>query len=163
MKGTAMKDRYTAQRATNKRLNDAEAARLFPGFVAWRRRVLRAAGLVLVLALLSPSCAKAPPTLSPAGAAAFHGARVVNALSVLQDFAIAAEAQNPKLLSTDNTRTVINFVAASVKVIDAVPGGWKPAVYAGLTQLEHDLPPPAWARIAPYVQLLRVLIAEVVS
>jgi hypothetical protein len=129
-------------------------------------KLRRTRSLVLALALLSaslsaPSCAKAPPTLSPAGAAAFQGTRVVKALDVLQDFAISAEAQNPKLLSTDNTRKVINFVGASVKLIDAVPGGWKPTVTAGLVQLEHDLPPAAWQRIAPYVQLLRVLIAEV--
>lgn len=33
----------TAQRETNRRLNEAEAACLFPGFSAWRRRVLRLA------------------------------------------------------------------------------------------------------------------------
>lgn len=161
-----MRIKNTAQRITNRRLNEAEAERLFPGFIARELRKAarrkRVVGLLVVLALLSSACAvKAPPTLSPAGAAAFQATRVVRALDVLQDFAIAAEAQNPKLLSTDNTRKVVNFVGASVKLIDAVPGGWRPTVYAGLAQLEHDLPPPAWARIAPYVQLLKVLIAEV--
>ena len=118
--------------------------------------------IVLALALLSTSCAShVPSSLSPAGAAAFQATRVVRALDVLQDFAIAAEAQNPKLLSTNNTRTVINFVASAVKTIDAVPGGWRPTVTAGLVQLQHDLPPGEWQRIAPYVQLLKVLIAEV--
>ena len=82
-------------------------------------------------------------------------------LGVLQDFAIAAEAQTPKLLSTDNTRKVVNFVGSAAKTIDAVPAGWKPTVMAGLVQLQADLPPPDWARVAPYVQLIKVLIAEV--
>ncbi len=115
----------------------------------------------MALVLTVASCAKVPPTLSPAGAAAFQATRVVKALDVLQDFAIAAEAQNPKLLSTNNTRKVVTYVGASVKVIDAVPGGWKTTVTAGLVQLEHDIPPAEWQRIAPYVTLLRVLIAEV--
>src|SRR6185436_11372225 len=114
----------------------------------------------VVIALALGGCAKAPPTLSPAGTAAFHGTRVVKALDVLQDFAIAAEAQSPKLLSTDNTRKIVDFVGASAKLIDAAPGGWKPAVVAGLVELEHDLPPADWNRIAPYVNLIRVLISE---
>jgi len=118
--------------------------------------------LVLLSAAFSTSCAThAPPSLSPAGAAAFQATRVVRALDVLQDFAIAAEAQNPKLLSTDNTRKVVSFVGSAAKTIDAVPGGWKPTVTAGLVQLQHDLPPADWNRIAPYVQLLKILITEV--
>lgn len=129
----------------------------------YRRRQSLLLSILCVASVLIGCASNAPPTLSPQGTAAFHGTRVVRALSVLQDFAIAAEAQSPKLLSTDHTRLVVDFVGASVKVIGAVPGGWKPAVYAGLTQLEHDLQPPAWQRIAPYIQLLKVLIAEVAS
>ena len=116
---------------------------------------------VVILAASLLSCAKAPTALSPSGTAAFHATRVVKALGVLQDFAIAAEAQTPKLLSTDNTRKVVNFVGSAAKTIDAVPAGWKPTVMAGLVQLQADLPPPDWARVAPYVQLIKVLIAEV--
>lgn len=122
-----------------------------------RRRPLLATILLLAL-IAGPSCAKAPPTLSPAGAAAFHATRVVKALDVLQDFAIAAEAQNPKLLSTEQTRTVINCVSTSVKTIGAVPDGWKPTVTAGLAQLQRDLPPDAWARVQPYVALVKTLM-----
>lgn len=117
------------------------------------------AAVATALALFG--CAKAPPTLSPAGAAAFQATRVVKALDVLQDFAIGAEAQTPKLLSTDNTRKVVTYVGASVKTIDAVPGGWKPTVLAGLTALEHEVPAAEWSRIVPYVNLVKALIAGV--
>jgi hypothetical protein len=106
-------------------------------------------------------CAKAPPTLSPAGAAAFQATRVVKALDVLRDFAIEAEAQNPKVLSTANTRKVVTFHESAVKTIGAVPGGWKPTVTAGLDQLQHDVSAADWQRVVPYVNLIKALIAGV--
>jgi hypothetical protein len=112
----------------------------------------------LALVLTAPSCAKAPPSLSPTGTAAFQATRVVKALDVLQDFAIAAEAQTPKLLTTEHTRTVIDFVAASVKTIGAVPSGWKPPVVAALAQLQKDVLPAEWARLLPYIALVQSLI-----
>jgi hypothetical protein len=121
------------------------------------QRLLRPAVLVLVL-LTAPSCAKAPPQLSPAGTAAFQATQVVRALSVLQDFAIGAEAQTPKLLSTDNTRKVVTYVGAAVKTIANVPGGWKPTVLAGLEQLRHDILPADWGRLLPYITLVQTLI-----
>jgi hypothetical protein len=113
---------------------------------------------LIIALLLASGCAHVPPSLSPAGQAAFQATRVVKALDVLQDFAIAAEAQTPKLISTNDTRKVVNFVGSAVKTIDAVPGGWRPTVAAELVQLERDLPPTTWKRLAPYVQLLKVLM-----
>jgi hypothetical protein len=115
----------------------------------------------LLAAIALFGCAKAPPTLSPAGAAAFQATRVVKALDVLRDFAIEAEAQNPKVLSTANTRKVVTFHESAVKTIGAVPGGWKPTVTAGLDQLQHDLSAADWQRVAPYVNLIKTLIAGV--
>lgn len=117
--------------------------------------------LVLVLVLVAASCAKAPPSLSPAGTAAFQATRVVKALDVLSDFVIAAEAQTPKVISTANTRTIGNFVTAAAKTIDAAPGGWKPTVLAGLDQLQHDILPAEWQRVLPYVTLIKALIQEI--
>ena len=125
------------------------------------KRSLLAFACVLALLGSPGGCTHAPPTLSPAGTAAFHATRVVKALDVLQDFAIAAEAQNPKLISTANTRKVIDVVAASVRTIQAAPGGWKPTVLAALAQLERDVFPAEWARVLPYVSLVRSVIEVV--
>lgn len=117
--------------------------------------------LVLLLAAGSWGCAKAPPSLSPPGVAAFNALRVVRALDVVRDTAIDAEAQVPPLISTADTRTVIDFHEAALKTIAAVPSGWKATVLAGLDQLKTDIVPAAWARIQIYVNLLKAVIAEV--
>jgi hypothetical protein len=116
--------------------------------------------LLIVCALLSgaPSCTNAPPTLSPAGTAAYQATRVVKALDVLRDAAIDANAQTPPLISTPNTRKVVNFHEAAVKTIGAAPGGWKPTVVAGLEQLQHDILPEEWSRLQPYIALVKSLI-----
>lgn len=113
------------------------------------------AALALVLALTG--CAKAPPSLSPTGKAAFQAIQVVHALDVLRDVAIDAEAQKPKLLSTENTRRVLVYQKQVVQTIRAVPEGWKGVAVAGLDQLEHDIPADQWARLKPFVVLLRTL------
>jgi len=79
-------DRYRAQRETNRRLNEAEAARLFPGFVGWRRHVLRQAGLLIVLALLSASCAS------------LHGPRHVATVSIVSVHAVLSAVQDGERL-----------------------------------------------------------------
>lgn len=117
--------------------------------------------VVMLTAVALFGCSHAPPTLSPAGVAAFQATRVVKALDVLRDFAIDAEAQNPKVLSTANTRLVVTFHESAIKTIAAVPGGWKPTVTAGLDQLQHDLSGADWKRVAPYVNLVKALIAGI--
>lgn len=114
--------------------------------------------ILLVLALAS--CAKAPPTLSPTGVAAYNATRVVKALDVLRDAAIAANAQAQPLLSTANTRLVVNYHESAVKTIGAIPNGWKAIVEQGLTELQVQLG-AEYAQIAPYVNLVKTLIAEV--
>jgi len=123
-------------------------------------RHYRAITLAALLVALF-GCSKAPPTLSPTGTAAFHATRVVKALDVLRDFAISAEAQNPKLLSTANTRKVIDFHDSALKTISAVPSGWKPTVTAALAQLQQDLPVADWTRLQPYVVLVKTLMEAI--
>ena len=136
-----------------------------PAVKAAKRGVIAKKGLpFLLLPFLlgvEGSCAKAPPSLSPEGVAAFNALRVVRALDVVRDTAIDAEAQVPPLISTANTRTIINFHEAALKTIAAAPGGWKATVLAGLDQLKADILPAAWARIRIYIDLLKVVIAEV--
>jgi hypothetical protein len=112
--------------------------------------------LALVLML---GCAKPPPNLTPEATAAFHATRVVKALDLVMDTAIAAEAQTPKVLSTAHTRTVVEFHQMAVRAIHAVPGGWKPTVSAALNELQAKLG-PEYAQIAPYVNLVKTLIAS---
>lgn len=107
------------------------------------------------------SCAKAPPTLSPAGVAAYHATRVVKALDILRDAAIDGEAQTPKLISTDDTRKVVVYHRSAVLTIETVPSGWAPVVTTGLVELEKNLAPQHRTRLAPYFALVKTLIQEI--
>lgn len=124
---------------------------------------MKAATLLLIAALtLSTGCGGAPPpNLTPVGQAAVTATQVIKALDVLRDFAVTANAQNPPLLSTADTRKVVDFHTSAVKTVTAVPSGWKATVSAGLTQLQADLPPPVWARLVPYITLIQTLMAGV--
>lgn len=120
--------------------------------------------LLLVLALgavPSTGCAKAPPTLSPAGAAAFNALRVGHALDLVRDTANDAAHQTPPLLTRASLLKVVAWHESAVKTIVAVPGGWKPTVLAGLDQLKADLSPDEWQRLALYVSLAKTVITEV--
>lgn len=124
--------------------------------------------LLLLVALTlsigcSDGCAKAPPNLTPEASAAFRGLQVVKALDVLREVAIEANKQTPPLLSEDVTRKVVTYHQSAVKVIQASPGGWVPAVQTGLDELLKDLPQKEKALLTPYVTLLKTVIAEVTN
>lgn len=123
--------------------------------------VFRNPAFMLLFVLLAAGCAKAPPTLSPSGAAAFNALRVVRVLDLVRDTAIDAHAQTPPLIATEHTRAIVRWHAATLKTIAAVPDGWRATVLAGLVTLEQDLPPDVWAKIAIYVTLVRTVIQEV--
>ena len=113
----------------------------------------------ILWALALPGCApKNQPQLSPQGVAAYQATQAVKALDILRDAAIGAEAQDPKLLSTEATRKVVLFHRAAVQVIGTTPEGWRPTVTAALDQLQRDLLPPEWERLEPYLVLIRALI-----
>lgn len=111
----------------------------------------------LLALLLLLGCAKAPPNLTPEATAAFHGTRVIKALDLVMDTAIAGEAQTPKVISTATARRVIEFHQAAVRTIHAVPGGWKPTVLASMDQLTRVLGDDA-GPLTPYLNLVRTLI-----
>jgi hypothetical protein len=115
---------------------------------------------ILLALLVMVGCAKAPPDLTPQATLAFQATRVVKALDLVMDTAIAAEAQTPKVISTANTRTVVEFHQAAVRTIHAVPGGWKPTVTAALNELPAKLGAD-YAKIAPYVNLVKALLVEI--
>jgi hypothetical protein len=115
---------------------------------------------VLALVLIV-GCAKAPPTLTPVGKTAWQGIQAIRILDTIRDVAIAANAQNPPVLSTDTTRKVVTFHKSAVTVIGSTPGGWKPIVTTSLAQLQKDIPAAEWTKLAPYVVLLQTIIQEI--
>ena len=122
--------------------------------------------LILVLLLLSAplysGCAgNTQPQLTPTGQAAVTATQVIKALDVIRDTAIDLNAQTPPVLSNAVTLKIVNFHSSVVKVILAAPSGWKGIVQAALTQLQADLAPPDWQRIAPYVALVQTLLASI--
>lgn len=106
-------------------------------------------------------CAKAPPTLSPDASAAFQKTRVLKGLDVLRDFAIDAEAATPQVLPTATTRKVVQYHQASLKIMQATDTGWVAAVGASLDALVEQLSPPERQKVAPYVALVKTVLAEV--
>jgi len=134
------------------------------------------ASILVALALLLASCAKAPPALSPEAVIAFHATRVVKALDVMRDAAIAGNEMAPPAFSIDSTRTVVLWHKTAVQVIQAVPSGWKATVRASIFALTCDvrafgvspappctpqISPAEVLRLSPYIGLVLVVIAEV--
>lgn len=123
------------------------------------KKLLLLALLLTVVGL--PACAKAPPTLSPAGVSAFNALRVGHALDLIRDTAADASHQNPPLITRASLLKIVDWHEAAVKTIVAVPGGWKPTVLASLDALKGTIPDAEWSKIALYVSLLKTVIAEV--
>jgi hypothetical protein len=117
--------------------------------------------LALVLVGFMAGCAKAPPTLSPAGAADFHKTQVVDQLNILRDTVIRANALPNPLISTDDTRVVVKAHRSILVTIQASQAGWQTAVGTALDELGHNLKPQGAAFIAPYVALAKTLLQEI--
>lgn len=122
--------------------------------------------LVLILGLVgcasNPTPAPSPTRdLSASGMAAYNAAKVVQALDLIRDIAIDAEKQTPKVISTDATRKVVLYHQSALKTINAVPGGWKPVVMTGLTELEGQLAAGDKEKLAPYISLLKSLLGVI--
>lgn len=116
--------------------------------------------LLPAAALVQQGCAKAPPTLSPAGRAAFQAQQAVRVLDVIRDFAVAANDQTPPVIARNDMRRVVEVHAQIVRTIRAVPDGWKPVALTALDQLKADVSAASWQRLQPYIALLKVVIQE---
>jgi hypothetical protein len=125
------------------------------------RSCLIALALACFVAVPSSSCSHAPPTLSPAGVQAFNQFQVQKDLDLLRDTAITANAQQPPLLSTDATRKVVEYHKAAITTIHAAASGWKTTLLTGLNETAATLAPGEQAILAPYVTLLRAVLAGV--
>jgi hypothetical protein len=120
-------------------------------------------GLLMIVELLvaAPSCAKAPPDLTPEASVAFKGTQVVKALDLLRDTSVTANAQVPPVLSEDVTRKVVLYHQSTVKIIQASPSGWVTAAQQGLDELTKNLSASDKATLVPYVTLVKTVLAEV--
>jgi hypothetical protein len=133
-----------------------------------RMKIIGVAALMLVLSSSAGCGNNAAPNVNPqtanlsaTGMQAYNANKVVKALDVLRDVAITAEAQNPKLISTANTRKVVLYHEQVVKAIGAVPHGWKAIADQGLADLQKNFTPSEWQQIAPFAALVQAVLVEV--
>lgn len=119
-------------------------------------KVARRAALVLCVVLAA--CAKAPPSLSPTGRAAFQAQQAVRVLDVIRDFSVAANDAQPPIIARNDMRRIVMFHASVVRTIRAVPDGWKPVALVALDELRKDIAETSWKRLEPYIALLRTVI-----
>ena len=118
---------------------------------------MRFAVVALLMFLASPGCASAPVTHSPEASAAYAKTRAIKVLDLLRDTAVAAEAQTPPLISTDDARKVVTWHRAALKIMDAA-GDWKALVGTSLDELLKTVSESTQARLQPYVELVRVIL-----
>ncbi len=115
----------------------------------------------LALGLGAQSCVKPQPQLSPAGVTAVSATQVIKALDVVRDFVVDGNRQTPPLFTAAETLSVVDTHESIVKAIAAVPNAYQTLANTSLDTLRASLSAAAWARIAPYVTLVRSLLAGV--
>jgi hypothetical protein len=131
------------------------------------RRDLIVSAFVLIASVGSigfavQSCASAPTSVvTPQGQAAFKADQFVTALGVLQDSAIAANATTPPLISTADTRLIVQFCVGSAQTAKAAVTGWQAGVIQGLTSLQSNLSAAAQTKYGPYLTLLKTILAGI--
>ena len=125
-----------------------------------RRIRLSLIGLAVVVSYAC-GASHVPPNLSPESLAKWQATRAVKALDVVRDVAIAGNAIQPPIISTDDTRIVVEFHQSAVTVIAQTPQGWRPAVKASLSEALKHVSPDTAATLKPYVGLVSVIIDEV--
>ena len=124
------------------------------------RRLLPLLGILGLLAM-ELGCAKAPPNITPQATQAFHKTNVLNGLDLARDFAIDAEATDPKVLSTATTRKIVTYHQSSVRIMQASDAGWREAVMAALDELLGQLSPAERQKFGPYAGLIKSLVQEI--
>jgi len=92
---------------------------------------------LVVVGLLSGSCAHAPLTLSAAAQQAFTADQVVVRVNELMNAAIAANTAHA--LDAATTRLIVEYCVTADRTLAAVPDGWRATVAAGWTALRPKL------------------------
>jgi ABC-type branched-subunit amino acid transport system ATPase component len=106
-------------------------------------------------------CAKAPPTLGPAGVTAFQNQQIQKSLDTIRDIAIDANATAPPVLTTDTTRKVVTWHKSAITVLHARGAGWVSTLTTSLDELSRNLPAAEQKTLAPYIALAKTLLNEV--
>ncbi len=120
--------------------------------------------LLLICALtFASACAKAPPTLTPAGATAFQNTQIQKALDLIRDIAQDGNATTPPAISTAAARAVTTWHQAAIITIHDRASGWKATVETGLDQLVMQLAPNEQMLLSPYVALAKTLLKELAA
>lgn len=117
--------------------------------------------LLLLGFVILPACAKAPPTLSPAATRAFNQTRVIQALDIIRDTAIAAEAATPPQMTTATTRKVVTAHQSALRVMDAAGAGWQAAIASSLDELVANVSPTERTILTPYIALAKSVLNAV--
>lgn len=122
-------------------------------------------GAMLALSIIAftTDCAKAPPTVTtPQGIVAFQNLQVQKALDQVRDIAVDANATTPPVLSTDTTRKVVTWHKAAITTLHARTNGWQAALLTGLDELTKGLPAKDQQVLAPYIELVKVILQGVI-
>ncbi len=117
--------------------------------------------LMVLSAVLSSGCAKAPPNLTPQAVHAFYRTQVIKDLDRLRDVAVSAHATVPPLLSAQETLAIVQWHRAAIVTIHNAPAGWKATVLTGLDETLANLSPKARETVSPYVGLVRAILQEI--
>ena len=142
----------------------------------WKTLRLATAMVLLVgSGLLNASCAppKLPPNLTPSEQAAYkrdvYANEAVVTIGSLQHTAIelnkvmicasAEPTSCHQALSEANTRVVVRASNGALKVIQAVPSGWKAATDVALEQIENELDATGKTKFMPWVMAARGALA----
>lgn len=111
--------------------------------------------------VLTIGCAKAPPSLSPAGVKTYQANQAVLALNLVQTTAINLNATVPPLLSEANTRIVGNATTAARASIAKVPDGWRVTTTEALTQIRTQLDAAGKQQMAAWLDLAASMVKEI--
>lgn len=114
--------------------------------------------LMCVIGLAADCAGKVPPNLNPQATRAWYGTEVIKGLDVIRDAAVAANAVQPPVAPTSDTRIVVEWHQSAVRVIHEIPNGWQPAVLKGLDETMAKLSPSTRYALDPYATLARTLI-----
>lgn len=118
-------------------------------------------GAVLLSIWLTPyvACTHAPPNLSPNAKREFYATRVIKELDIVRDFAVDGEAAG--VVSTDDARVVVLWHKSAVQVAQSTGANWQTIVSTTLDTAVGNLKPTTRDKLAPYVVLIKAILAEV--
>ncbi len=124
-------------------------------------RLIYVAIFAIALLFAAPSCAKAPPNITPQATAEYYATQAVKILDGVRDAAQIANQTAPPLLSDAALLKVVDWHEALVKTLHAAPGGWKATALTGLDQVQNLLPAADWSRIKPAVDAAKLFLQEI--